>query len=371
MYFKYIDGLQNLFLDVAQQEIKDQQAFRKYVSTKFGYKRMMTLDKLEKHALEEIGTPDVSQEVLTTATDEAEDVVEAVEELQEAIESSLSDKLKKEYEKALKTKEGGITEIYAIFGTADKLGHKEDEDFRRSVAEFLGYKKPVKNIPKSSNLTKKMMKNIKKARGLPPSAKVVTTTSNKALTEKQAIKEASKSSGGDETSALLGLLSGLGSQLGELAKGGEEAAAKLSGKGAKKNPLMMHYAYPMTTAYHNHLYSQYALNPAKDFKEPKAKVGKTMIDKDIYTFLVDMGYNYAALVSVNEKLKKVVYSKFPKKLQTAEVKKAIANLKKQAKDLVDSWAAVFKNYQKVIVPNLEKEVKRLMDEGQTLEQLLA
>ena len=96
-----------------------------------------------------------------------------------------------------------------------------------------------------------------------------------------------------------------------------------------------------------------------------------MIDRDIYTFLVDMGYKYEDLEKVMASLKKVVYSKFPKKLQTTDVKNAVANLKNQAKDLVSSWVAVFKNYQKEIVPDLEKEVKRLMDMGETLEQLLA
>ena len=148
-------------------------------------------------------TPDVSQEVLTTATEEAEDVVDAVAELQEAIEDSLTDRFKEEYEKALKEakekKQATMTAIFEIFAIVEALPRKADEDFRREISEYFGYKstRPLKS------LQEKTTKTLNKAMGAKPGNKVQSTKTKKAVTTKQATKEASKSADGGESGSFI------------------------------------------------------------------------------------------------------------------------------------------------------------------------
>ena len=136
---------------------------------------------------------------------------------------------------------------------------------------------------------------------------------------------------------------------------------------------MIHYAFPMSTADHNHLYSEYELydyqygplkkNPDhENYKFPKHEVDGKEVDNDIYQWIGGTT-NYNAVYEMIPKLQKIA-------IHMPQAKGTIDAIIESAQNLLDIAGGIMVKMQTTIVPKVEKKVRAALKTGKTLTQIV-
>ena len=233
----------------------------------------------------------------------------------------------------------------------------------RSLASLL--KRTLERIPKSIEQETGLKVDVVDDKGKKSTASKEATKDTKDVIVSASIESEQPSAG---QSALEAQLAQIQATLQKAQKGVETLS----------NPRMMHYAYPMTTADHNHLYSEYELyeyqyaplkkNPDHDrYRFPVMTISDPdggsnfEIDNDIFKF-IDNVTGYESILPIPASLSSL-------KQLAPQFSDALQALADQAQGLTKTIAKLMNKYQTVIVPNLEKKVLKQLKEGKTLSQI--